>query len=86
MRPFDVEIMYGVLYAASSEVFPSKHRDTGTGSRRPQTAFLASWRVPFPETNFLPRLSTDHAAHLLMIDAGGLALLLPFEPQGKASI
>jgi hypothetical protein len=99
--------MFGVLYAASSEVFPGKHRGTGNGlTATAARVFSVLARSLLPETNCSPGLTAlssvqapiialyadlktavpVYIAGALLIGAGGLALLLPFEPQGKASI
>ncbi|KAH9953606.1 major facilitator superfamily domain-containing protein [Russula dissimulans] len=83
---FCSNIMYGVLYATSPEIFPAKHRGTGNGL----TATAARiFGVLAPVIAMYANLNTAvpvYVAGALLIGAGGLALLLPFEPRGKASI
>jgi len=99
--------MFGVLYAASPEVFPGKLRGTGNGltataarvfgvlvrssslesTCSPSLTMLASVQAPL--IALYANLKTAvpvYIAGALLIGAGGLTLLLPFEPQGKASI
>lgn len=83
---FFSNMMYGVLYAASPEVFPAKDRGTGNGL----TATAARvFGVMAPIIAMYANLNTAlpvYVAGALLFCAGGLALLLPFEPRGKASI
>ncbi|KAI0632309.1 MFS general substrate transporter [Trametes polyzona] len=79
-------IMYGVLYAISPELFPAK--DRGTGS-----ALVSSANHLFgalaPIVAIYANLSTSvpiYVAGACFIVGGLLAFLLPFEPRGKASI
>ncbi|KAF9007139.1 major facilitator superfamily domain-containing protein [Cyathus striatus] len=72
-------IMYGVLYAVSPEVFPAKDRGTGNGV----------FGVLAPIIALYANLSTAvpvYIAGALIILAGGMALLLPYEPRGKAAM
>ncbi|KAI9454271.1 MFS general substrate transporter [Russula earlei] len=81
---FFSNIMYGVQYAVSPEVFPAKHRGTGNGLTATASAVFGA-----PIIAMYANLNTAvpvYVAGALIIGAGGLALLLPFEPQGKASI
>jgi len=78
--------MYGVLYAASPEVFPAKDRGTGNGLTATATRVFG---VMAPIIAIYANLNTAlpvYIAGALLFCAGGLALLLPFEPRGKASI
>ena len=101
--------MFGVLYAASPEVFPGKLRGTGNGlTATAARVFSVLVRSLLSEADILysselttlasvqapiialyANLKTAvpvYIAGALLIGAGGLALLLPFEPQGKESI
>ncbi|KAH9976863.1 MFS general substrate transporter [Lactifluus volemus] len=83
---FFSNIMYGVLYAVSPEVFPGNHRGTGNGLTATATRVFG---VLAPIIALYANLNTVvpvYIAGALIIGAGGLALLLPFEPQGRASI
>ncbi|KAH9980571.1 MFS general substrate transporter [Russula compacta] len=83
---FFSNIMFGVLYAASPEVFPANHRGTGNGLTATATRIFG---VLAPIIALYANLNTAvpvFVAGALIIGAGGLALLLPFEPRGKASI
>ena len=104
--------MYGVLYAASSELFPAKDRGTGNGltatatrvfgvmvrpsdkrlnlcsvAQLPTPPFFTYFQAPIIAiyANLKTALPV-YVAGALLFGAGGLALLLPFEPRGKASI
>ncbi|KAI0769082.1 MFS general substrate transporter [Trametes elegans] len=79
-------VMYGVLYALSPELFPAKHRGTGSalvasanhicGALAPIVAIYTDLATPVP----------IYVAGAAFILGGLLALLIPFEPRGKASI
>ncbi|KAI8978704.1 MFS general substrate transporter [Trametes punicea] len=79
-------IMYGVLYAISPEIFPAKDRGTGSalvasanhicGALAPIVAIYANLTTSVP-------IYVAGAAFLL---GGLLAFFLPFEPRGKTSI
>ncbi|TBU44437.1 MFS general substrate transporter [Dichomitus squalens] len=83
---FTSNIMYGVLYAVSPELFPTKDRGTGN-------AIVASANRVFgimaPIIALYANLATSVPIWIsgaLFIVSGFIALLLPFEPRGKASI
>ncbi|THH15873.1 hypothetical protein EW146_g4677 [Bondarzewia mesenterica] len=79
-------IMYGVLYAISPELFPAKDRGTGNGLVLTATRVFG---VIAPVIALYANIDTVVPVYIaggLIIGAGSLALLLPFEPQGKASI
>ncbi|KAI0054046.1 MFS general substrate transporter [Auriscalpium vulgare] len=83
---FTSNIMYGVLYAISPELFPTKDRGTGN-------AIVASANRVFgimaPIIALYANLATSapiYVSGALFIVAGFIALLLPFEPRGKASL
>ncbi|KAI0335699.1 sugar transporter [Cubamyces sp. BRFM 1775] len=83
---FTSNVMYGVLYAVSPELFPTKDRGTGN-------AIVASANRVFgimaPIIALYADLSTSvpiWVSGALFIVSGFIALLLPFEPRGKASI
>ncbi|KAA1466887.1 MFS general substrate transporter [Dentipellis sp. KUC8613] len=83
---FFSNIMYGVLYAISPELFPAKDRGTGNGLVSTATRVFG---VVAPVIALYANLETAvpvYIAGALIIGAGALALLLPFEPRGKASI
>ncbi|KAF7356798.1 SNF2 family helicase [Mycena venus] len=80
------QIMYGVLYAISPEIFPAVHR--GTGNALVSTATRV-FGVIAPVIALYANLSTAVPVYIsgaLIISAGCMALLLPFEPRGKASM
>ncbi|KAI0647859.1 MFS general substrate transporter [Trametes meyenii] len=83
---FTSNIMYGVLYAVTPELFPAKDRGTGN-------ALVGSANRVFGIIAPIIALYTDLTtsvpiwiAGALFIVAGMVSFLLPFEPRGKASI
>ena len=78
--------MYGVLYAITPELFPTKDRGTGNaivaasnrvfGVMAPIIALYADLKTSVP----------IYISGALFIISGLIALLLPFEPRGKASM
>lgn len=83
---FTSNIMYGVLYALSPEVFPTKVRGTGN-------AMVASANRVFgimsPVVALYANLATSVPIYIsgaLFILSGLIALFLPIEPRGKASL
>ncbi|KAH7911870.1 major facilitator superfamily domain-containing protein [Hygrophoropsis aurantiaca] len=83
---FFSNIMYGVLYAVSPEIFPAKDRGTGNGLTSTATRVFG---VMAPVIALYANLATAapvYIAGALIISAGFLALLLPYEPRGKVSI
>ncbi|KAI0086900.1 MFS general substrate transporter [Irpex rosettiformis] len=83
---FTSNVMYGVLYAVSPELFPTKDRGTGNaivatanrvfGIMAPIIALYADLNTPVP----------IYLSGALFLFSGLIALLLPFESRGKASI
>ncbi|KAH7100322.1 MFS general substrate transporter [Auriculariales sp. MPI-PUGE-AT-0066] len=83
---FTSNVMYGVLYALTPECFPTKDRGTGNalvasanrvfGIMAPIIALYADLRTSVP----------IWISGAIFIVAGLIALLLPFEPRGKASL
>ncbi|CAK5281793.1 unnamed protein product [Mycena citricolor] len=83
---FFSNIMYGVLYAISPEIFPAK--DRGTGNALVSTATRV-FGVIAPVIALYANLATAVPVYIsgaLIIFSGALALLLPYEPRGKASM
>ncbi|KAJ7173856.1 MFS general substrate transporter [Mycena filopes] len=83
---FFSNIMYGVLYAISPEIFPAK--DRGTGNALVSTATRV-FGVIAPVIALYANLATAVPVYIsgaLIFFAGFLALFLPFEPRGKASL
>ncbi|KAH7887129.1 MFS general substrate transporter [Phlebopus sp. FC_14] len=83
---FTSNVMYGVLYALSPELFPTKDRGTGN-------AIVASANRVFGVMSPIIALYANLATSVPIWVAGGIflvagliALLLPFEPRGKASL
>lgn len=79
-------IMYGILYAISPELFPTHVRGTGSsivaaanrifGVMTPIIALYANLNTPVP----------IYIAGALFLISGLIALLLPYEPRGHASL
>ncbi|RPD76912.1 MFS general substrate transporter [Lentinus tigrinus ALCF2SS1-7] len=83
---FFSNIMYGVLYAVSPELFPAKDRGTGNGLTATATRVFG---IIAPVIALYANLQTAvpvYVSGALIIGSGALALLLPYEPRGKASI
>ncbi|KAG2125736.1 hypothetical protein DEU56DRAFT_563769 [Suillus clintonianus] len=83
---FFSNIMYGVLYAISPEIFPAKDRGTGNGLTSTASRVFG---VLAPVIALYANLATAvpvYIAGALVIFAGSLAVLLPYEPRGKVSI
>ncbi|KAI1790843.1 MFS general substrate transporter [Ganoderma leucocontextum] len=83
---FNSNIMYGVLYAISPELFPAKDRGTGNGLTATATRVFG---IIAPVIALYANLETAvpvYVSGALIIGSGAIALLLPYEPRGKASI
>ncbi|KAF9556196.1 MFS general substrate transporter [Agrocybe pediades] len=83
---FASNVMYGVLYAISPEIFPAKDRGTGNGLTAAATRVFG---LIAPIIALYADLNTAvpvYIAGALIIFAGSLALLLPYEPRGRASM
>ena len=78
--------MYGVLYAITPELFPTKDRGTGNAIA---AAANRVFGVMAPIIALYADLTTSVPIYIsgaLFIVAGLIALLLPFEPRGNASM
>jgi len=83
---FTSNIMYGVLYAMTPELFPTKDRGTGNGLAASANRIFG---IMAPIIALYADLTTAvpiYVSGALFIVAGFIALLLPFEPRGKASL
>ncbi|KAI0338563.1 MFS general substrate transporter [Trametopsis cervina] len=83
---FHSNIMYGVLYAISPELFPAKDRGTGNGLTATATRVFG---ILAPVIALYANLATAvpvYVSGALIFGAALLALLLPYEPRGKASL
>ncbi|PSR94563.1 hypothetical protein PHLCEN_2v4431 [Hermanssonia centrifuga] len=83
---FTSNVMYGVLYAVSPELFPTK--DRGTGNAIVATANRV-FGIMAPIIALYANLATSvpiYVSGALFLVSGLIALLLPFEPRGKASV
>lgn len=98
--------MYGVLYALSPELFPTKDRGTGNAivasanrifgimvrhniSNVRMPTVTDNWYIQAPIIALYADLKTSapiYTSGTLFLVSGFIALLLPFEPRGKASI
>jgi hypothetical protein len=78
--------MYGVLYAISPELFPTKDRGTGGALT---AAANRVFGIMAPVIALQANLKTSapiYVSATLFIVSGFIALLLPFETRGKASL
>ncbi|EIW74847.1 MFS general substrate transporter [Coniophora puteana RWD-64-598 SS2] len=83
---FFSNIMYGVLYAISPEIFPAKDRGTGNGLTSTATRVFG---VIAPIIALYANLTTSVPVYIaggLIVFAGLLAMLIPYEPRGHVSI
>jgi len=83
---FHSNIMYGVLYAISPELFPAKDRGTGNGLTATATRVFG---ILAPVIALYANLATAvpvYVSGALIMAAALLALMLPYEPRGKASL
>lgn len=83
---FMSNVMYAVLYAYTPEIFPTK--DRGTGNALTATANRV-FGIMAPIVAIYANLETAAPVYVsgaLFIAAGVLALALPFESRGKASL
>jgi len=83
---FTSNVMYGVLYAISPELFPTKGRGTGNAI---VAAANRVFGVMAPIIALYADLTTSVPIYIsgsLFLFSGLIALLLPFEPRGKASL
>jgi sugar phosphate permease len=83
---FTSNIMYGVLYAISPELFPTKDRGTGNAI---VAAANRVFGVMSPIVALYANLATSVPIYIsasLFIVSGLIALFLPFDPRGRASL
>ncbi|KLO16507.1 MFS general substrate transporter [Schizopora paradoxa] len=83
---FCSNIMYGVLYAISPEIFPARDRGTGNGLTALSTRVFG---VLAPIIALYANIETAVPVYIsgaLIILAGFISLLLPFEPRGHSSL
>jgi len=90
-------IMYGVLYAYTPEIFPTKDRGTGNGLAATANRIFGVM-APIIASLFLSSTRPDlvyadlttsvpiYISGTLFIVAGVLMLALPYEPRGKTSV
>ncbi|KAI9458494.1 MFS general substrate transporter [Russula earlei] len=83
---FTSNVMYGVLYAMTPELFPTKDRGTGNAL---VAAANRVFGIMAPIIALYANLATSvpiYVSASLFIVSSFIALLLPFEPRGKASL
>ncbi|KAH9476548.1 MFS sugar transporter [Psilocybe cubensis] len=83
---FFSNVMYGILYAISPEIFPGKDRGTGNGLTAAATRVFG---LIAPIIALYADITTSvpvYIAGALIIFSGSLALLIPYEPRGKAAM
>jgi len=83
---FTSNIMYGVLYAISPELFATKDRGTGNGLTATANRIFG---VMAPIIALYANLTTSVPIWIsgaIFLVAGFIALLLPYEPKGKTSL
>jgi len=83
---FTSNIMYGVLYAISPELFPTKDRGTGNAI---VAAANRIFGVMSPIVALYANIATSVPIYIsaaLFIVSGLIALFLPFDPIGRASL
>jgi MFS family permease len=83
---FFSNIMYAVLYAYTPEIFPTKDRGTGNAVTAAANRIFG---IMAPIVAMFGNLLTSVPVYVsgsLFIAAGLVAILLPYEPRGKASL
>ncbi|KAG7086528.1 MFS sugar transporter [Marasmius oreades] len=83
---FTSNVMYGVLYALTPELFPTKDRGTGNALTACANRIFG---VMAPIVALYADLTTSvpiYVSGAIFLFAGFLALLLPFESRGRASL
>jgi len=83
---FTSNIMYGVLYAMTPEVFPTKDRGTGNGLAATANRVFG---IMAPVVALKANLATSVPVWIsgaLFIVASIIAILLPLEPRGKVAM
>jgi len=83
---FTSNVMYGVLYAMSPELFPTKDRGTGNGLTASANRVFG---IMAPIIALYANLTTSVPIWIsgaLFLVAGFIPLFLPYDPQGKTSL
>ncbi|KZV93829.1 MFS general substrate transporter [Exidia glandulosa HHB12029] len=83
---FTSNVMYGVLYAISPEIFPTKDRGTGNGIVATANRIFGIMAPIIALNTDLKTSAPIFISGAIFIVAGFIALLIPFEPRGKASL
>lgn len=82
---FFSDIMYGVLYAYTPEVFPSKVRGTAVGLAASANRILGIFSPVIAMRANLTTSAPIFVSGALFIFAGILVVFFPYEPRGKSS-
>jgi MFS family permease len=82
---FTSNIMYGVLYAYTPEIFPAKIRGTAIGLASSANRVLGVFSPVIAIYANLDTPAPVYASGAMFIAAGLLTLLFPYESKGKAS-
>ncbi|KAI9861025.1 MAG: hypothetical protein M1824_002791 [Vezdaea acicularis] len=83
---FMSNIMYAVLYAYTPEIFPTKDRGTGNALTAMANRIFGIMAPIIAIYANLNSAAPVYVSGALFIAAGLLAIILPFEPRGKASL
>ena len=83
---FMANVMYAVLYAYTPEVFVTKDRGTGNAMTATSNRVFGIMAPIIAIYANLETAAPVYVSGALFIAAGLLTVLLPFEPQGKASL
>ncbi|KAG8884902.1 hypothetical protein FRB98_002100 [Tulasnella sp. 332] len=83
---FTSNVMYGVLYAMTPELFPTKDRGTGNGLAATGNRIFGVFAPIVALKSNLESSSPIWISGALFIVAGFLALLLPLETRGKSAM
>lgn len=83
---FMANVMYAVLYAYTPEVFVTKDRGTGNAMTATSNRIFGIMAPIIAIYANLETAAPVYVSGALFIAAGLLTVLLPFEPQGKASL
>ena len=83
---FMTNVMYAVLYAYTPEIFVTKDRGTGNAMTATSNRVFGIMAPIIAIYANLETAAPVYVSGALFIAAGLLTVLLPFEPQGKASL
>uniref|UniRef100_A0A060T1V9 ARAD1C19514p n=1 Tax=Blastobotrys adeninivorans TaxID=409370 RepID=A0A060T1V9_BLAAD len=83
---FTSNIMYGVLYAYTPEIFPARVRGTAIGLAASANRILGVFSPIIAMYADLTTSAPIYASGALFLASGLLVLILPYEPRGKSSL